>query len=232
MRKGQVSLFIIIGILLLFIFTFLFQVFLNARAKMPPDQQMIYEFVTDCLSRVSEDALVVFGKQGRLEHDATYDPLFLEYYYRSLTPRVPTPEIAELELSRYVDQRLDLCIKQFDAFPVLNFTYIAAPDTKVTLTKDAAVFDLSYALKFEKQLVKFQLDEFHIEHPVALNEYLSVAQHLVEYYARTQAIDASYDLLQSLDVDVYKHNRTLIVALKDHNALLSGEPYTLAFAVG
>ena len=205
---------------------------LNTKAKMPPDQQQVYDFVTSCLDAVGADSLVVFGKQGRLEHDAYYEPLYLEYYYKDLVRRVPSVSVVEVELARYVDEHLDKCVKGFAEFPVVNFTFIAAPDTTVTLAENDVRFDLKYSLKFEKKSVRFNLDKFSVTQKIPLKRYLDMAEHTVSYYHAHKALDMNYFIEGDIPGRAYFHNSTLIIAVEDSSNQLLGQPYLFGFAVG
>lgn len=230
MRKGQVSVFIILAIILIFIFSYSLHVYWNMEAKMPADQEMVYQFVQSCLKGVSEDALLVMGKEGRLEHVNMYDPLRLEYYYQG-TSNVPAVADVELELSKYVDEHLEVCVKNFEDFPVLNFSFVGVPDADVKLNKKDVVVKMDYRLEFGKLGVSFDLDEFYSAIPIPIMEYLSTASHMVDYYDRNGAIDASYELPPGVYAEFHKHDTTLVVNLKDQTNLLMGSPYEFSFAL-
>ncbi|HLD00857.1 MAG TPA: putative metal-binding motif-containing protein [Candidatus Nanoarchaeia archaeon] len=79
-KKGQLTIFIILGLVVLFIFFFLILLVVNSQKQqlqqsydntftgiIQPEAMRIY--VNDCLADGLEDALVLIGKQGRLWYD-------------------------------------------------------------------------------------------------------------------------------------------------------------------
>ena len=230
MRKGQVTIFIIIAILLLFVFIWLYSLVWGASGDMPADQERVFNYVTSCLEQVGADSLVVFGKQGRLEQFRRYDPLNLEYYYDGIA-RVPANEDVEIELARYVDAHFAQCINDFKGFPVLKFTSVSAPDAIVSLDASSVTFDLKYHIEFEIELVQYTLEDYTVTLDVPLSKYLYDAEHFVSYYMQHGAIDASYNLLPLQHLEVHQHNTTLVLGLYDNATMVIGEPYLLAFAV-
>ncbi|MFQ5621117.1 MAG: hypothetical protein ACE5FT_04700 [Candidatus Nanoarchaeia archaeon] len=230
MKRGQVTLFIIIAIVILFLFVWLFSMMWGSKGEMPEDQQAVFNYVSSCLKQVGEDSLVVFGKQGRLEHSNMYEPLNLEYYYDGAS-RVPRNEDVEIELARYVDDRLGQCINDFSGFPVLNFTYISAPDSSVSIGADDITFDLKYLVKFEKEFTEYILEDYSVKLDVPISQYLYSAEHWVNYYMQHGAIDASYELNGLRRLEVHQHESVLVLGLFDNSTLVAGEPYLISWAM-
>jgi hypothetical protein len=204
---------------------------MRSSEAMAEDQQAVFNYVTDCLETVGEDSLVVFGKEGRLSHVSLYGPLNVERYLVHGSSYVPSAAEAEIDLANYVDTHLELCIANFESFPLLDFVGVSAPDTKVSVNTETVSFDLHYPITFEKEHVSYNLDKFTTTIEVPLDLYLSQAEHFVLYYDQHGAIDASYELYNGEYLEVHQHNETLILALFDNGTYVAGSNYMLAFAL-
>ena len=84
MKRGQVTLFIIIGIVLVFIVAFIFIV-VPKKEKTDTEKERveIINYIDNCLSSVSDNALFLLGKQGRI-YPKSYiitNEGSIEYYY-------------------------------------------------------------------------------------------------------------------------------------------------------
>ena len=79
-KKAQITIFMIVGVIILFTFIFLFQLVNSAqKEKLSSEQEKVFTkafkkeamriYVEDCLSDELEEALIIIGKQGRVWSD-------------------------------------------------------------------------------------------------------------------------------------------------------------------
>ncbi|MCX8147412.1 MAG: hypothetical protein N3D84_03015, partial [Candidatus Woesearchaeota archaeon] len=131
-KRGQLTVFIIIGILLLA----LLGVFLYIRQSqreievpeyIPERLVPIRDYVNNCIRETLKDATILLGMQGgyiylpeRIAYDPTshisYGQLKVPYWYYQGRSRIPTKEGMESEIERYVNENLDRCLRDFDIF--------------------------------------------------------------------------------------------------------------------
>jgi len=133
-KRGQATVFIIIAIVIVALVVgayFLFQGDTESKIKKELDKlgisvsaDVVTGSIEDCIKSTGEDALVVVGIQGGY-YDAPSGSFDLgwaaiPYYYDVGSISNPSKEIIEGEVSRYVDENIDLCLNgsDFEGFVV------------------------------------------------------------------------------------------------------------------
>ena len=186
MKKAQVTIFVIVGVVILAIIGFLFllktntlQNFLSKESQtskiVPPQIESINFFVEDCIETTSHDALKVIGQRGgyyQLPREQTFS---VPYYFFEGRNLIPTKEKIETEISNYIEDNLPNCIKDFEEFP--DFVI---QDRKMSITTkiqiDKVILMIDYPIRITKEDLNFQLKEFRQELQIRLN--------LILYYTR------------------------------------------------
>jgi len=117
MKKGQATIFIIIGIVLVLIIALAF-VFregiteqlqtlgLIKEQQLSEEAQEVYDHVEDCLETIGEEAIILIGEQGGTIEPSGYNKV--RYWYYNSNRILETKEI-EQELSNYINSNLETC---------------------------------------------------------------------------------------------------------------------------
>lgn len=134
MKRGQITIFIIIGLVLLLSTATV--IYINERTHsfqqslvIPEDVFPVQQFVESCILTLGTDGIQAMGAQGgyvTLPTDITNDPTAyltvdtagiakIPLWYHIGQSRILTPEQARFELATYIDNNLPQCLN-FDAF--------------------------------------------------------------------------------------------------------------------
>ena len=122
MKKGQVTIFIILAIVFVTIIGLI--LFINSGAEkerqgreyfkqqgIKPSLANIQDFIVECHEEVSRTGLKRIGIQGGYHKRPDYyfdmDWAFIPYYYHEGLILMPTMERIEVELSSYVDDKIN-----------------------------------------------------------------------------------------------------------------------------
>jgi hypothetical protein len=160
-KRGQVTVFIIVGVLILAVFVSFFLLrenYITEELKVEDTEvntASVKIFVDDCLSKVSKEALVFTSLQGGYFNlqDNYSDQVFVKvpYYFDLGQENFPEKEFIEKEMADYVLDKLPDCINNFESFS--NHGYLIEQGEKtvnVSLGKNS-MFDLNYPLYVSKR---------------------------------------------------------------------------------
>ncbi|MFH1052828.1 MAG: hypothetical protein V1740_00250 [Candidatus Woesearchaeota archaeon] len=164
LKKGQVTLFIIIGIFLIIIAGsyFLIRLASEEPAKIiSPKIMPIKEYVESCIELTAIRGLEIQGKQGGyidipenirfnsrayLRNDLFGNIEHPFWFYDGIN-NSPTLDMTKSELTRYIENRLQNCLN-FSGFNDFNITpMLNVPDVEVTYGDSSTIVNVDYPLK-------------------------------------------------------------------------------------
>jgi hypothetical protein len=233
-KKAQISFFIVIGIVLILLIAFFYILAEGLPKGLRSEEYNVQSIAENCLKQVSQDSIIVFGKQGgKIELEQPYfEPLQTSYLLLNGTNRVPTIEQAEQELAVYVEQNLNLCIKDFDALKSQGITVkeVSKPDVKVVIAEKNVIFRLDYPLKETKGSTETTYSEFspHSEE-LRLKPILETAEKIVQSEIGNDGkIDLSIETPNN--VIFFPYTKKLVAVIEDPSYSINGKPYKFVFA--
>jgi hypothetical protein len=124
-KKGQITIFIVVGILILAVVGILFSLKASTEKKQLEqplylDTQSIELYVQQCQEKAVKDAILDTGKSGGYailpELSTTNLQENVPYYQAGEQNTFPIDELLAREIARYVDLALPLCLHQFRSF--------------------------------------------------------------------------------------------------------------------
>ena len=252
-RRGQTTLFIILGVLLLL--SVVLYVVMNYVLKEKSEQQSkkelettaenlpIKAFVDSCVTQTAKVALFLFGFVGggvtpeAYEMSFAYDGRYkIPYLYREGKAVFLTSSFVENTLERYVDSKLQKCTGDFSGFPDAHVIG-EKPRTKAQVLENEVFFTVTYPLTVERGEKKSMLGPAFSTHvPLRMKEILLLANEIVALKQQDQDL-IHWDYLTEItrkgyNVTAYAEvNSTIVYRLVDNNYELLGEPYVFQFAV-
>jgi len=245
-KRGQVTLFIILGIFILVAAGTAFYYkgeFLKDRllsvtkaAVFPENVQLLKDELSSCYLVTAQEGLVLLGRQGGYifppEGSLETGANVISYAYDKKA-RVPSLQAMAGELQEYMDLMLPLC-PNFDAYSNLNVEE-GAPRTSVSITEDKVKFMTRYAVSMMSGNDTFRISE---PYTATMDVKLSKLQDATEKIAmkvaqKPDTIDPEYLLTLGLPVDIIPYDRdTAVYLLQDPQSKLpiGGEPFIYMFA--
>lgn len=229
-KRGQVTLFIILGILLLIalalviIFRREITVF-NPERVIPPEVASLVTFGDNCLQQISQDGLNLLAAQGGyiyLPDEIANNPLShvdaglkIPYWQYLTQNRIPSLPLMQAQLSRYIEEHFNDCLDNFAPFQQeYDIIVLGQPSVTVTFNDKNTLFKAIYPLEIRsKDGTKItDVNEFLATSPIKLKRVYDVARKIME----TEAAEAR---LEKITVD--------LIAL-DPETPLSGVDFTCA----
>ncbi len=168
-RKGQLTVFIIIGIVLLFstaLVLYLTHQKVNnlPKVEVPSEVEPVHNYVTSCLESVGRQGLVLLGLQGgfinvpdKILYEKSYVKIgktgFIKvpYWYYRGESRIPSIEFMERELSSYTEKNLRQCLGDYGQLKQkFNISELSDIHVVTYINKDNVVQELDYKLGIRK----------------------------------------------------------------------------------
>ncbi len=144
-KRGQVTMFIVIGLVLLFLFAVFFsseQSVQRIEQSTPSFDASLPRYVESCLQKTAEEAILDNSRQGGyfiLPEEATGELAENVPYYRVNGEfHIPSDQTLAEQIGLYVDTMLDFCLDNFKPFAVrgVNITS-GTPQTRAILSPTA-----------------------------------------------------------------------------------------------
>ena len=174
-KRGQLTIFIIVGIILVAIIASLIFIF-SEQEKITEDPEVINtaeitNYVEGCIKQTAKESLLDISSKGGyfiLPEKATKDltenvPILIEdgktfFFSNSAVSK---------EISLYVDSLVGLCLKDFAIFEDQGyFVTQNPPQTESTLTPEFLIVETTLPLKITKNQETTEISKFQVEIPI------------------------------------------------------------------
>jgi len=168
-KRAQVTIFIIVGIILLLSAVFVGYLIYRQTAKpveeaiiVPEDVKPVHEFITNCLYQTSKRGVSLIGQQGGFAYvpaiiSNTYEArinldkkgvFVIPFWYYEGEDRTPSLDFMQKELQRYVYEHLDECLGDLESFRG-QYEIVEKDDfiPSVTIAEEEVVVKLKWPLQ-------------------------------------------------------------------------------------
>lgn len=216
-RKGQLTVFIIIGIILLLSIGIVIYLTTQRVVKpvveeviVPEDVRPVYEFVQGCANDVAAEGLGLLGLQGGfirlpgiIERTPTayipidtFNAFKIPLWYYEGEDRTPSLGFMEREISRHVNERLKECTGAFEPFTDrFTVTEEANVSTRTIIADDEVILRITWPLSLRTPERRTRISDFIVRMPVRLKQIWELAN-------ATMAAENRYTYFENLTIDL------------------------------
>lgn len=168
LKRGQITIFIIISILIIAIVAlfFMFRGGIGKKESVAPEIAPIQNFVQKCLDESLEKVVFQVGENGGyyfLGNIPRTPVLEIPYYIKNNQNLMPSREKIEGEISRGIKKELILCIGDFSEFAEYEITKGTLKPPIVKIEPERVLVDLEYPLTIVKGETKSKIENFDSE---------------------------------------------------------------------
>jgi hypothetical protein len=249
MKKGQITIFIILAVLIVVVIGVVIYMTTFAKeaefdeeyfnsASIKPEVDSIKEYVFSCMDDVSRAAIDRIGIQGGFHNQPVraFDVgwTFIPYYYYEGEYLMPTKGQVEEELSAFVNDNMGKCLAANTASR-FEMEY-ERPETRTGILEGEVRFeiDMDYTIKREGRKMVLELAKHPVTHNSSLMDILEVASFITESHkedAEMICINCLTDMARERDlyVDMLAfpdETTTLVIISENYTA---EEPYMFEF---
>ncbi len=242
-RKAQVTTFVIVGVVILFIVGTL--IYTQAIRKDSGSKAVVgimraqhvdqvYKFVESCVKEVVPEGLFLLGAQGgyvKLPADALQtEEGKIAFFFKAGQPSVPSLEVINSQMALFVRENLPKCT-DFAKFPGMQITPSQISTESIFSNKDSIV-KVKFPLSIAKDGTTSRLDdEYVVKLPVRFRYVYEKAREIVAMEVKdSENIDLVLLLETDLDINIIPQGDNLVYAITDKSSLVEEVPFTLMFA--
>ena len=248
-KRGQITLFLVVGILLLALSAGIFYL-VKTRVTEPLTTEgettlsglrlkpQITSFVESCIKKVAIPGIYLMSIQGGLLYPDDPQTILLtensiiNYGYLNGARHLLLEKMEE-DLGTYVHESINTCLKDFSDFKKEGITFIKKNDQDITtsIEDDQVLVRLSYSGEFTKGDDVLRIDTYSAKIPLHLGRLFKEAKEVID---KQQENPSHLDLFTSPDYFLSYHpfdEKTIIYSLSDEKSLFDGAPLTFMFAV-
>ena len=244
-KKGQITIFIIIGIVLLIAFGLI--IFLKVKVTSSVENtfrtntESIEYYIKNCIKISAEESIMYTASQGGYAN--TKEPLYnfywreIPYYMYENENTMPTKQTIEEEISRYIDYRLPLCLSNLTNFEEQGYDImIGEPESKTIISANDVFTEVNYPIEIKKENFIKKLDKFNTKTPVRLGEIYDVIYDLTE----EQIADPDYICISCMTEKCIENefkiettvqeSGTIVYLLIDESSRINDMPFIIIYA--
>lgn len=214
-KKGQITIFIIIGILLLLVLLIVISiqkeiVTFKTEELIPTEKGKVENFLTSCISKIGDDALFKMGVQGGYirvpDEIASNDDLHLRtspltvvpYWARAEQTNVPSLTQLKTRLDNYVQENLRSCLFEMEAFQE-TYDLVEKSDivANTEIVESKVIFNVRWNVEVRNKAgeVVSELIDHSAESHIKLKKVHKIASRIIEKEMQSLKLE---DLTQDL----------------------------------
>ncbi len=221
-KKAQITLFIIIGLVLLLTFGLVIYVTTKKVTQpveeliVPDDVRSIYDYIATCLSETSREALGILGQQGGYIYipdsiaktPTSYIPLDsfnffkLPYWYYEGEDRTPSVNRMQSEVSKYIKENFGKCIDFSSLEEMYSISERNNAEIETLFTEQEVIVKLEWPLEVETSEKTTTISEFLVRHPVKVKKMWELASAVMEYENQYKFFENMTIALMAADEEV------------------------------
>jgi hypothetical protein len=239
-KKGEVTTFIIIGILVLAAFALVLYLRqaqiaqIPAEEVVPEDVKPIQLFVDECIQKTAVPGIYLLGEQGGYitppENSFITTRYTIGYGFSSNKTTLPSIEEMQQQISEYLQQMLPVCTAKFETFTnegmQINEGNISV---ETRIFQDDILLSINYPISILKNEKENKLQNFVTRVPVRLGR---------DYNAASQIIRENQDgfaitdiIFPDMDVSLLPAAAdTLVVSILDEKSVIENDSFVFMFA--
>lgn len=247
MKKAQVTIFIILGIVIVIAVFSIYKAkdyFVKTQwelerqrtATLPADVQDIRVYTESCVEEMVEEGIKIMGLQGGYIIQPAYilETNFSTVTYAYYNGRKILPSIEKMQgdLALYVELFSPLCFDESN-FPDFNIT-TKDVNAQTTINQDSVSVTANYPVSVSKGSANYDIgSKYYVEIPVRLGRIHDFANGIVEReISDPNNFDVGYLLSDEFDTEILPQDNNTIITyvIKDSKSMIDNEAYIFMFA--
>ncbi len=182
MRKGQITIFIILGLVLLITLAVVIY-FVNTEAqkpwketpKIPEDIRPVADMINDCTKQSLKRGLITQGLQGGYidipgfvtnnpDSYMTADPLgviLIPYWYYNTENRIPSYNLMKIQLGNYIEEEIQQCVNFKSFEPKYMIEKLDKPKVLITYAEEEVVAEVKWLLRITTPEKTTQFSDYY-----------------------------------------------------------------------
>jgi hypothetical protein len=244
-KKNQITVFIIIGIIILFFIILSIIILNNINLKhnvITFSEESVSNYVKNCIEFEAIKAVKILGIQGGYINIPSDNLLYTNedetskttLLYNQGNNNVPSKEQIEEQITEYVIDNMITCLNNFQVYRDIGIDVsFSEPTGETFITEKEIIIILDFPINLHRMDSTITINNFQKEiKPIRKLYIMNTVTEIVDFYS----IEKGFDLtnLEDKDLDIiivpYKEE-SIIVLLKDKKSEIYNSPYNFRFAL-
>ena len=239
-NKAQVTWIIVIGIFILIVAALIFYIANYYKGKIGHglefEKSSIQNYINLCVKNTAENGLKTLGKQGgyiKLENPLETPNGGIAFLLKSNASKVPTIENIESELSLYMKNNLNDCLKEFEDFKKQGWGVEKGElNSKARINLHDVTFEVLYPIKVRYKDETIEVERSLITINVRLRYIYELINKIFDFRIKnSNSIDRTELANYNFNIKVLSHNNFLIYVIDDKKSPIANQPYRFMFAL-
>jgi len=239
MKRGQITIFIIVAVLILIaiiLFIILKQRILIPDSKVNPEVEPIYSFIQQCIDETAKESIIFISKNGGYfeNPEKTFENSIPYYLYESEN-LMPSKEKIQEQLALRFNDNIKYCINNFKDFQEFEFQENKIKTTTQINDKEI-IFNIDYPLTISKSEQTYQLEDFKTTISARLGIiHNAIFQIMQEQIQHSSSINPNYIYEVSSENDIQIKmigfiEQDVIFTITDKNSKINNQDLLFIFA--
>lgn len=174
-KKGQISIFLILGIVILITTSIVF-VFYNEtisdqiKPEVEETTELVFQtenyknFLNTCLKNIAEDSLIFIGQRGGYYNlpKPNYNDSFIKtaYYFYEDRSYMPTLEQMQNSISNYINSEISNCFNELNNFNEITNLNYNIEDINTLIIKDSVIVEAQIPTKITVNDATYEIEKY------------------------------------------------------------------------
>ncbi|MFW6450585.1 MAG: hypothetical protein ACOCZ6_06045, partial [Nanoarchaeota archaeon] len=190
MKRGQVTIFVILGVIMLIVFALVLSLNPSPPDKKETDSTSVEPYVEQCLSEYLEEAVETLSMQGGYMPSKNDSIILFEPFRVGYFQPAPSKSTLENDLGELTSTLMQLC--SLETYREQGFSIEEGePVADVTITKNEVIASLNYPLKLKKANTTSRVENFNSKVESRLGQYYEHAKEITKTANERNAVPLS-----------------------------------------
>lgn len=222
-KKSQVTLIIAMAVFIFLVAALIFYISYYYKSKNPVEplafeRAAIESYVNNCVKKTAEEGLKSLGKKGLVS---------------GANSKIAPIESLQNELSSYVNNNLDICLRDFEDFKKQGWDVEKnAHDAKAQINEQDVSFDVAYPLRVSSKENTLNFGRFFAKVDVRLKLIYGALSSIAEFkFKYKREVDLTELSSYDLEFTVFPDRDSFVYVIDDKKSLIMNEPYRFRLAI-
>lgn len=214
-KKSQITLIIALAIFILVIAALIFYIAnyykKNLSEPLVFERASIESYINNCLKKTAEDGLKQYGRRGFVANNQ----------------KIPSIEDARNQLSLYVNNNLNACLKDFEDFRKQGWDVEKGDvNADAQINEQDVSFDVAYLLKVSDKSNTINFERFASRLDIRLKYIYGLINKIADFkFKYNKEVDLTALRNYDLEVTIFTDKDSFVYVIDDHKSLIMNEPY-------
>lgn len=240
-KKSQITIYIIIGIAIVFFIgiSLYFKLNYNPLRDSIVDSSVepVYSFTEECIKETGKRAIIAEGLVGGNIRAEKKTEFGIPYYFYEGSSYIPEKEDIEYEISELIDEYIFDCIGNYSDFSEYDVRTNFNMSSKAKIEKDRVIISAKFPLTISKENKSYSYEDFsEIILPIRLGLIYDTAYNLTKeqmFYPQGLCITCIQDKIYKNALLISTHDYspdTVIITISDNRSKIGKDNYVFIYA--